>query len=160
MSVSARVCCDCYELGKVRTPPPQPELVVVDECGAVELAWDQPGADQFKFLDWLATACEHGPMGQLVSHRLGNIALITFLRNRLARDPNLFPILLTKVLYDGVHGGDFLAIGEVWQLIPEIELLKQVHADDEEDEPLVRKFEQQMRQIVQASLSIGKPISF
>ncbi len=160
MSLDATVYCDCYERGRMRTPPPQPEFVSVDETGGLSLEWDQPNADQNAFYDWRATACEHGPWGQLVSHRLGNIALITFLRELLAKEPLGFPILLTKVLYNGVHGGDFLSPTDVDLVRFEVERLKEVHAVDDGDEPFIREFELQMRQLVQAAQSVGKPIAF
>jgi hypothetical protein len=160
MSLDAMVYCDCYERGKIRRPPPRPEVVTVDESGEVVLTCNQPGTDERGFYDWLATACEHGPRGRLLSYRLGNIALVALLRSLLAREPNRFPILLTQVRYNGVHGGDFLSIEEVERLVPEVEHLKEVHADKEGHEPLVREFERQMRRLVQAALSVGKPIAF
>jgi len=46
----------------------------------------------------MKAACDHGPMGELVSHRLGNVALIGVLRERLSRRPDAFPVILTKVV--------------------------------------------------------------
>ena len=160
MSLDATVYCDCYERGKVRTPPPQPELVLVDEDGGLGLNCDQPDADEDAFFKWRATACEHAPWGELVYHRLGNITLIGFLRELLATEPHRFPILLTKVLYNGVHSGDFLSSAEVGFLSIEVDRLKEVHAVEDSDEPFVRHFELQMRELVQAARSVGKPIAF
>lgn len=154
------VYCDCYERGKVRRPPPQPELVFVDYTGGLSVDLKQPNADFIGFDNWLRTACEHGPMGQLVSHRLGNIALIGFLRTLLASDPTRFPVLLTKVLYDGTHAGDFLSSADVDLVSVEVDRLKEVHAVAESDEDLIRNFEHQMCQLVQAAQSVGKPIAF
>ena len=122
MGLDAAVYCDCYEAGKVRNPPPQPELVYVDENGQVSFKWDAPGADQFAFYDWLRNACEHSPMSQqLVSHRLGNIARVGFIRTLLSVSAELFPILLTKVIYDGSHAGDSLSMADVERIRPELE---------------------------------------
>jgi hypothetical protein len=99
-------------------------------------------------------------MGHLVSHRLGNIALIGFLRTLLASDPTRFPILLTRVLYDGTHAGDFLSSADVELVSVEVKRLNEVHAVRESDEDLIRNFERQMRQLVQAAQSVGKPIAF
>jgi hypothetical protein len=82
----------------MRTPPPQPELVYVDEDRAIALRWDAPGADQHRYYAWLASACEHGPLGRLVSHRLGNMAGIAFLRTLFNQQPERFPVLLRRRL--------------------------------------------------------------
>ncbi len=68
--------------------------------------------------------------------------------------------MLSKVLYNGVHCGDFLSVADVDLLSIEVERLKEVHAVDGSDEPFVRQFELQMGQLVQASQSVGKPIAF
>jgi len=157
MGLDATVYCDCYEKGKMRTPPPQPGFLSIDQDGGLCLDCDQPNADEFGFYKWLATACEHGPWGKLVSHRLGNIALIGFLRELLAREPERVPILLKKVLYDGTHGGDFLSPADVGLVAIEVDRLKDVHAIQNGEEDLVRHFEDQL---VHASQSVGKPIAF
>jgi len=143
----------------MRTPP-QPEFVLLEENGGLTLDCDQPGVDQEAFNRWRATACEHGQWGELVSHRLGNITLITFLRELLSTQPQRFPILLSKVLYNGVHCGDFLSSAEVGLLAIEVERLKEIHAVQESDEPFVRHFELQMRELAEAAQSVGKPIAF
>ena len=159
MSLEATVYCDCYERGRMRTPP-QPEFVLLEENGGLTLDCDQPGVDQEAFNRWRATACEHGQWGELVWHRLGNITLITFLRELLSTQPQRFPILLSKVLYNGVHCGDFLTSAEVGLLAIEVERLKEIHAVQESDEPFVRHFELQMRELAEAAQSVGKPIAF
>ena len=105
MGLDATVYCDCFEKGRVRTLPPQPELVYIEPTGQLSLRWDAPHADQHAFYGWLADSCAHGPMGELVSHRLGNFALIGWLREILSKTPSHFPVLLTKVLYDAGHAG-------------------------------------------------------
>jgi hypothetical protein len=67
MGLDATVYCDCWDTGKVRKPPPQPELVYVEASGQVSLKWDAPEADEQSFYNWLAEACDHGPMGELIS---------------------------------------------------------------------------------------------
>jgi len=160
VGLDATVYCDCYEKGRVRRPPPQPDLVYVDVTGRVELRYDAPGADQRAFCDWLAEACEHGPMGELVSHRLGNFALIGFLRELLARTPERFEVLLTKVLYNGGHAGDQLTPDDVSHVVGEIESLKSTRLTDEGHEELLRHFERQMSDLVAAAQRVCKPITF
>jgi hypothetical protein len=135
-------------------------LVYLDETGQVFLNSDAPGADQDKFDAWLAGACVHGPMGELVSHRLGNIALIGFLRALLSETPERFPVLLTKVIYDGTHCCDFLTLCEVNAVGAELGLLQAVHANELDYENLIRQFERQMLELVAAAQLVGKPIVF
>lgn len=161
MGLHACVYCDCYETGRVNAPPPQPELVYVDpESGGVSLRWEEPGADQHRFYEWLASACEHGPIGQLVFHRLGNIASIGFIRALFRATPGRFPTLLSKVVYDGVHGGDALSISDVEKLLPEVSGVHTLHCADDSDEAVLRKFEARMMELTQAALKVRKPISF
>jgi hypothetical protein len=159
MGLDACVYCDCYEQGR-RTPPPQPKLVYVDACGQVSLHWDAPGADQFGFYTWLETSCPHGPLGWLVLHRIGNIALVGLLRSLLSRTPDTFPILLGKVVYDGTHAGDHLDVRTVEALQAEMSSLDALHCDSADEEEYLRAFERQMEELIAASLAVRKPIAF
>jgi len=87
VGLDATVYCDCFEKGRIRMQPPQPEMVYIEPSGQLSLKWDEPGADQHRIYNWLAACCDHGPYGQLVSHRLGNVALIAFLRELLDEHP-------------------------------------------------------------------------
>jgi len=161
MGLDACVYCDCYESGKVRTPPPQPELVFIDEkTGEVALRWDAPGADQHRFYAWLTSACEHGPNGELVSHYLGNIARIGFLRGLLENAPNQFPILLSKVLYSGTHAGDCLTLEDVGSLDAEMTSMRALQCADADEEKYLRTFEAQMTDLIQGARRVRKPIVF
>lgn len=160
MGLDAVVYCDCYEKGRTRRPPPQPELVYVDQNGQVSLEWDAVRADQNAFFDWLKDACDHGPMGELVSHRLGNLGTIGTIRSLLADSGQDFSIFLTKVVHNGAHAGDWLSSSDVEQLGAEIQRLSTVHADDELGESILRQFEQQMSELVAAAMRTQKPIAF
>jgi hypothetical protein len=124
------------------------------------LRWEDPCADQHRFDVWQQEACGHGPLGQLVSHHLGNIERIGFLREFLSQRSNLFPVLLEKVLYNGTHGGDYLDTEQVARLIPELEQLQYLHSHKQEEEQILRQFEQQLRELITTSKSVGKPIVF
>ena len=141
MGLDACVFCDCYEVGKVKARPPQPDLVYIDPAtGQVSLRWEQPGADQRRFIDWLGSACEHGPEGQLVSHRLGNVALIGFLRGLFEGTPERFPTLLSKVVHNGIHAGDILSLTDVEDLAAEMLAVHAVHCSDASQEDILRNF--------------------
>jgi hypothetical protein len=160
VGLDASVFCDCYETGKTRCAPPQPELVYVDENGQVCLRWDAPGADEHRFDDWLANACEHGPSGELVSHRLGNVSLIGFVRRVLWLAPDRYPVLLAKIVYDGAHAGDGLSLSDTRELLPEIDEMRRVQCGRQEDQELLKRFADQMAELAEASIAIGKPIVF
>jgi len=159
VGLHATVYCDCFERGVTLTPPPQPELVYVDENGQLSLIWEADGADQFAFFAWLEACCEHLE-GKLVFHWLRNIALIAFLRERLSERASEYPVLLEKVLYSGTHGGDYLCPEDVDRVAVEIDRLKEVHCPERESEELIRNFEQQMFDLVAAAQRVRKPISF
>lgn len=161
MALDARVFCSCYETGKAKTAPPQPELVYVDpESGEVSLRWDEEGADQHSFFEWLSSACEHGPHGWLVSHRLGNIARVGILRERFLETPERFPTLISKVVYDGTHAGDFLTRSDVELVAAEMMAVHDLHGSDDLDESILREFESQMLDLVRGARSVSKPIVF
>jgi hypothetical protein len=160
MGLDAVVYCDCYEKFRTRRPPPQPEFVYVDQNGQVCLKWDAVGADQNAFFEWLKEACDHGPMGELVWHRLGNVATIGAVRSLLAESGQDFPTLLTKVVYDGTHAGDWLTLSDVERLGSELRRLSTVHADDDFVESVIRQFERQMSELAAAATRTRKPIAF
>jgi hypothetical protein len=161
MGLDARVYCNCYEIGKVKTPPPQPDLVYIDpSSGEVSLRWEKDGADQDRFFEWLSSAWELGPSGHLVYHRLGNIALICFLRELFQQTPERFPILLSKVVNNGIHGGDFLTLPDVEQLAAEMLEVHALHCSDDSYEALLREFEQQILELVHGARSVSRPIVF
>ena len=161
MGLNACVYCNCYEIGNVKTPPPQPDLVYVDPTsGEVLLRWKEKGADQNRFFEWLSSACEHGPSGHLVSHRLGNIARIGFLRARFQETPERFPTLLSKVVFNGVHGGDILTLSDVEQVASEMSAVHALSCSDRFDEAMLREFERQMLELIRGAKSVFKPIVF
>lgn len=161
MGLDAFVCCNCYETGNVKTPPPQPDLVYVDPTsGEILLRWEEKGADQNRFLEWLSSACEHGPFSRLVSHRLGNIARIGFLRRRFEETPERFPTLLSKVVYNGVHGGNVLTLPDVERVAAEMSAVHALSCSDDFDEEMLREFERQMLELIRGARSVSKPIVF
>jgi hypothetical protein len=161
MSLDATVYCDCYEKGRLREPPPGDSSVLVDSDGSlcgepgirtVEelIAWDQ----------WREhRACEH-PRGEIVHHRLGNVSLIALLRGELQREASRFPVLLTKVLYNGIHAGDYLPVDLIPTLQREVEALSTSKSSDRKVEEFMSDFRTQMLDLIAASLSVGKPIAF
>jgi hypothetical protein len=161
MGLDAFVFCDCFEKGKLREAPPAGFSPRVRDDGSLEpdrgnysldeiLAWDE----------WLrARACEHSS-GQLLHHRLGNVSLISSLRSELHREASRFPILLSKVVYSGSHGGDYLPVELIEKLGAELEALVHFKCSSSELEEFMTCFRKQMLELVAVSLSVKKPIVF
>jgi hypothetical protein len=161
MGLDAFVFCDCHEKGRLRTPPPagvslkleaDGSLGRVSDDGTIEsdLSWD----------DWRERrACEHAG-GILLHHRLGNISLIGLLRSELQREPSRFPILLTQVVYNGSHGGDYIAVETIPALQRELELLGEFRSSTREAAGFMAQFHAQMSELAATARTITKPIAF
>jgi hypothetical protein len=104
--------------------------------------------------------CKHGPDAELVSVRLGNVALIGFIHEALSQTPERFEFLLTRVVYNGIHSGDFIAPNETDALALELERLSAVQVPDEDGERFLRGFQDQLQKLVEASRHVQKPIVF
>jgi hypothetical protein len=159
VGLDATVYCDCFERGRLRSPPPPGCTLSVDESGRLLCGSDDLDT-QLAFDQWqLHRACEHED-GRLVEHRIGNIALVEELRAALEADADRFPMLLSRVLYNGTHCGDFIPVAEVPRLCTEVEALADVRCTGPLMEQFMREFEAQMRELVESSLPVGKPIVF
>jgi hypothetical protein len=156
MGLDAKVFCNCYELHKVRTQPPHPELVYVDEDGSL-CCRDRIHVNEFD--QWRHDACEH-EWGYALHHYIGNVALVAFLRDKLRRASNAFPIILTKVIYNGIHGGDYIALDDLANLQNEVAALSRVHGENQEDKAILRRFETQIGELIMCALEMKKPITF
>jgi len=96
----------------------------------------------------------------ILSHRLGDLALVVLLREQLERCAPDFPTILGAVLYSGAHAGDYLTPDQVEAVRRELRSLRTIHADGQLEEEFLRHFEQQMRDLVACSLKMRKPICF
>jgi len=67
---------------------------------------------------------------------------------------------LTKVLYDGVHVGDHLALEDLNLVAIEIALLKNERGHRMDNDELIRDFEYKMSALVEAAQRVQKPIAF
>jgi hypothetical protein len=119
MGLDATVYCDCFERGKLRTPPLPQWHFHVGESGARSCRTSDLDED-LAFDQWNITACEHED-GVLLHHYLGNITRVGLVREALSRHPQLFPIILGKVIHNGIHAGDMLTVEQVESMRPEVE---------------------------------------
>ena len=97
---------------------------------------------------------------RILHHRLGNVATVEFLRNELSAAADLFPVLLSRVLYDGTHCGDSLDRATVAKLTPELDRLDGFACADPTNQGLLDTFAAEMRELVAASDRTGRPIDF
>ncbi|HEY3965846.1 MAG TPA: hypothetical protein VGM05_14905 [Planctomycetaceae bacterium] len=159
MGLDAVVYCDCLETGRLRELPPPGCEPIVSRDGSLNCRSNELN-DQLAFDQWLQSrACEH-ENGVLLHHFLGNIATVAALRTELQRLPAQFPIMLTKVIYNGVHAGDCLDASQIAGLKSEILALSDFHGSTPDTDQLLRHFESQMVALVECAQRISKPISF
>jgi hypothetical protein len=159
MGLDATVYCDCFEADRLREPSPYPALVYVVPNGNLDCR-SEDVATLLEFDQWLLNrACQH-KNGILLRHYIGNITLVTLLRNEFAREAERLPILLGKVLYSGSHTGDYLSVDEVRDLQRELSDLDTFTCSNEKNKRYVDQFRRQMQKLVDASMGIAKPISF
>lgn len=159
MGLDATVYCDCYERGIGQKIPPHPEHVFVASDGSLECTGDNLEM-LLAFDNWINNeACVH-KNGVALTHRLGNLAIISLLRKLLSVHAMEFPLILKKVIYNGSHGGDHLTLEQVNDLKEEVAHLSQIHCLDAEEEMALRTFQRQLQELVDVSLLLKKPIAF
>jgi hypothetical protein len=130
-----------------------------DESGALSLTGD-PTEEEWEAHDhWVQQSCEHE--GFLISEPLGNITRVQHVREflrGLQGDPGpKFPIHLKKVVYDGTHTGDFLAIKDSPALLREVDLVLASSDILTEGE---KEFFHSMKRQCEASIATENPIVF
>jgi hypothetical protein len=156
--LDARVYCNCIESGKLRVQPKPHWRVEILDDGDVE-ATCKDESEARELARWWQTACEHTDR-ELLNHSLGNIGTVAFLREELRRVADKCPLILGRVVYDGIHSGDFLTVEQVRDLEKELCELEGFQCENKADQTLLNRFLAQMRELVAAALSVDKPIAF
>lgn len=100
--------------------------------------------------------CEHD--GHILEHHLGNSATVKFIRESLERTPELFPTIIAKVVFSGVHCGDSIPIEDLPKLKDEIDLL--CYAQCDKLSPIIEHFERKLKKLVEGAIEVGRPIQF
>jgi hypothetical protein len=167
MGLDAHVRCNCAREGKTK-PFPFPGRLAFEKSGEPYLlsanvdSGDMSASidmdELLRFDQWeSAQECEHE--GFLAQARIGNMSYVGYTRewiNTEARNARRrFPLLSEKVVYSGIHCGDWISSSEAQSLVEELEVLSS-RAEDE----FHREFIQTMRQLCEASLASGNPIVF
>lgn len=165
MGLDAWVWCNCVETGQLVTPHPFPELLIVHESGAPEINSDDiekvTAHDEWMY----GSPCRHEDC-TLLHHRIGNMSLVAGLRKAvsdLSDDAAAeYPVLWSEVIYSGIHCGDWLKVEEVKELKTELDRLgsRDLTQIDAEDAQFLRGFLQRIDELIEASLSVNKPIVF
>lgn len=155
MGLDASVHCNCVKEGKAQ-PHPFPELLAFDETGEPTLKSD--GDINLKLWSehdkWYRDSCPHSDY--LVEKHLGNIALVAYIRGFLEdNSPNSFSLLLERVVYNGIHSGDWVAASDVVQLLTETRRLQGLTSD-----PVILQFTNDVIELAEASIATGNPIVF
>ena len=159
MGLDATVYCNCFETGKLKELPPYIDLIRVADDGSLDCKSEDLEL-LLEFDQWLLRrACQH-ENGVLLHHRIGNIALIGLLRNELSRQAEKFPITLQKILYNGIHGGDYISLEDVKNLKNETDNFDGFVCFDKKNQEFVSDFRQQLKELINCSLQVEKPISF
>ena len=125
----AFVFCDCYEKGRLRCPPPHPEIVTVLPNG--DLGYRNATADQHAaFVAWRTHACRH-PEGRVTGGTLGHALPIETVRDALLPHRRAFPIFVGKVLNcrPQTHSSH-LTLKQVHKLKAELDRLKPFQCGD------------------------------
>ena len=158
MGLDAHVRCTCIKDGRANAHP-FPDKFAIDETGEPILIGN-PSTDEWITHDrWYAESCEHG--GVLLSERLGNISAVAHLRGFLSgleeASGRQFPILLTKVVHNGIHSGDWIPSSASVELSKELDTV--IHSGRALDS-CEKEFLQRMKRLCEASLATGNPIVF
>lgn len=122
---------------------------LVREEGSGELSFANPN-DWNEEIHQAFIACHH---------HIGNIALVRFLREEIAAAfGNETSLLFTKVVYNGIHGGDFIPLSAITDLSAELDELERLTQGSRP--PELDCFLVQMRELVAAALREENGIVF
>jgi hypothetical protein len=157
MGLDAAVYCNCYEAGRLRTPPPPSASVSVWEDGSLYCI-NKEALKEFD--EWLENDdCEHEG-GIALAHYLGNTTRTGLVREELRKFANDFPMILDKVIGSGIHCGDYIRLDEIESLREEVDHLGAIHSAETRREQVLCYFEEQMNELIACSLQMKKPVAF
>lgn len=160
--MDAVVFCDCVERGRLKTPHPFSRLLYIDERGAPEIR--SRSQQKIEMHDaWVqGSPCGHETL-MIAGDYLGNISLVDYIdrsiRERVPNAERKYPVLMSKVIFNGGHTGDYLTVEEVKALKKEITEVRGVNFSSNATQH-IRKFLSKLEKIADASLRIRKPMAF
>ena len=86
--------------------------------------------------------------------------MIAFIRRKLESASDRFSLLLSRVVYDGIHAGDYVDASLIARLAVEVDAISAVASEDLEEERHLETFQRQLRELVEVARDFGKPIAF
>jgi hypothetical protein len=154
----AFVFCDCYEKGRLKRPPPNPEIVAVLPNGDLGYRSATP-AQHEAFVAWRAHACRH-PEGRVTGGKLGHALPIDVVRDAFSPHRRALPIFVGKILNSRPHTrSSHLSLKQVHKLKAELDRLKTLQFGDRKIAQELPYLRGQMKQLVRADLKFRKPIA-
>lgn len=165
MGLDACVYCDCVEKGRLTSLPPPPNLLYIEQDGCPLTRADDIESS-LVFDAWTRSRpCPHEDF-YLVNSRLGNMSDIDFIKSvvkQLSSEPEKeYPILWSKVIYNGIHASDFLLPEQAVTLGAELKRLRLQPLPQLKEGYVAYwlRFVSTLEELVEASRTVGKPISF
>ena len=158
MRFHAFVFCDCYEQGRLKRQPHNPEIIAVLPNG--DLGYCRATREQHAaFVAWRSHACRH-PEGVVTGGQLGHGLPRQVLHRAMSPYSRDFPLFIRKVLGCKPHTrNSHLTLKQVKKLQVELARLKNFHLADRKTERELRCYYGRMRQLVRAALKFHKPIA-
>jgi hypothetical protein len=159
MRLQAFVFCDCYEQGRLKRPPPSPELVKVLPNGDITCNRNATPDQHDEFIAWRTHACPHTE-GVVTGGELGYRLSLQVLHRALSAQGRSFPILMRKVLGCNPRTrSSHLTLKQVEKLQLELAHLKSFRCADRKIDRELRYLYGQMTQLVRAAMKFHKPIA-
>jgi len=91
---------------------------------------------------------------RLATKRIGNVAHVAFLRELATARLGSKSLVVSRILYDGTHSGDSLAVNDLGQLTKELLVL------EDATEPEMQAFACDMLEMVRVARQHEKPLCF
>ena len=158
MKLQAYVFCNCFEQGRVKRPPPNPEIVGVLTNGDNRCFRPTPAQYQ-AYESWRLNACRH-KYGTVTGGELGHRLPREVLHRAMLPHRRIFPIFVRKVLGCKPHTRfSHLTLKQVAKLQVELTRFKNFHLADRKFDKELQYYRGQMKQLVRAALKFQQPIA-
>lgn len=158
VKLHAYVFCDCYERGRLKHQPPNPEIVAVlpnGDLGYISATRKQHAA----FVAWRSHACRHSE-GVVTGGELGHKLSRKVLHRAMSPHKRIFPLFVQKILGCKPHTrNSHLTTKQVEKLQSELVRLKDFYLPERKLDLELRYYYGQMKQLVRTAMKIQKPIA-
>ncbi|WP_372366012.1 hypothetical protein [Candidatus Uabimicrobium sp. HlEnr_7] len=152
MGLDATVYCNCFQTKRMNVLPPKDWVIEVLNDGSLN-------CDNPFFIPWLDDEMCNHKYGVACEHYLGNITLISNLRNQVNKYQENIPIIWNEIIYSGTHCGSHMNVSRISDLHKEVIFLQKL-SFQEQDKERMDNFLQQLLELIEASNKYNHPISF